>query len=173
MLTGDRLHSWAALREHAAAVKEVGNRLFWNEKTGRFFGWWEPEIIEGSDQIQDGGAMVGYALCDMYARIKLLGGDDAWERLKGFLAWEEDAAVIDSGAVSLASGAVLGLNEPIGFDELLIGAFSTFELAEAATGATLNHHLAIDNLVVDLTIPEPASISLLALGTLFLLRRRR
>ena len=153
------------LRKHAAAVKDVGNRLFWNEKTGRFYGWydrngkphdygftfvaleaiwydfatdeharalldwisgkrivagdtstgkdiykwrfgprattlrnlecygqgwWEPEIIEWGDQIQDGGAVVGFAFYDVHARIKLLGADDGWQRLTEFLAWEED-----------------------------------------------------------------------------------
>lgn len=97
-----------------------------------------------------------------------------WHSTTTYVYWEliDDAIVIDSGAISLDSGAVLGLNEPDGFDELHIGAFATFELAEAATGATLGHSLAIDNLVADLTIPEPTSLSLLALGTALFLRRR-
>ncbi len=88
--------------------------------------------------------------------------------------WEllSNSIVIDSGAVSLTSGGVLGLNEPNGFDKLLIGGFDSYELAAAATQSTLNHHLAIDNLVVDLTMPEPASLCLLAVGALFLRRRR-
>jgi len=150
------------LAEHAARVKETGNRLFWNEETGRFaacvdvdgqqhdfgftflnleaialgfatdehatsimrwingdrvvegdtsqgadiyfwrfaprattrrntewYGWFwsNPESIPWGGQVQDGGAVLGFSYYDILARLKVLGPDNAWERLREILAW--------------------------------------------------------------------------------------
>jgi hypothetical protein len=153
------------LRRHAAAVKETGNHLFWNDDTGRFFGcidrqgnrhdygftwlglegiwydfatadharsimdwidgrrivegdtstgddiyrwrfgprattlrnlewygqvWNQPESIPWGGQIQDGGAVLGFAFYDLYARVQVFGADDAWQRLTKVLQWEAE-----------------------------------------------------------------------------------
>lgn len=150
------------LRAHAAEVKEEGNRLFWNEETGRFtagvnadgikpdygftfvnleaiyygfatdehartildwitgkrvvagdtaqgddiytwrfaprattrrnveyYGWYwnAPGLLKFGDQVQDGGAVLGFSYHDLMSRLKYLGADDAWQRLQEILSW--------------------------------------------------------------------------------------
>ena len=153
------------LRRHAHQVKETANRLFWNERNGRFFacidkngnrhdygytflnldaiwydlasreharqimdcitgkrivpgdtstgsdiyrwrfgprattrrniewygqGWWAPESLPWGNQVQDGGAVLGFAFYDLWARLQILGPDNAWQRLTEILAWEKE-----------------------------------------------------------------------------------
>ena len=153
------------LSEHAAAVKETGNRVFWNDKTGRYFacidktgkkydygftwlgleaiwfdfatkqhaqsimdwidgrrivegdtstgsdiyrwrfgprvttlrnlewygqGWVSPESIPWGNQIQDGGAVLGFAFYDLWSRLEVLGSDNAWERFTAICDWEKE-----------------------------------------------------------------------------------
>jgi len=155
----------AMLERHAADVKAEGNRLFWNNETGRFvacvdaenqthdygftflnceaiyydfatpeharsimswingdrivagdtsqgadiyhwrFGprattrrnldwyfwaWSDPESIPWGNQVQDGGAVLGFAYHDLMARLKVLGPDDAWRRLQQTIRWFDD-----------------------------------------------------------------------------------
>ncbi|MCL5270769.1 MAG: hypothetical protein M1457_09540 [bacterium] len=155
----------AELRTHAARVKETANRLFWNDRTGRFNGsidpndkaydygftflnldaiwygiatdeharaimdwidgrrivagdtstgadiyhwrfgprattlrnldwygqgWTHPETIAWGGQVQDGGAVLGFSFYDLWARLKVNGPDDAWQRLCGLLDWEKE-----------------------------------------------------------------------------------
>jgi len=151
------------LRDHADAVRQIGNELFWNEETGRYVacidreggihdygytwlgleavwygfateeharaimdwisgrrivegdtstgediyhwrfgprvstrrneewygqGWISPEAISWGGQIQDGGAVLGFAFYDLMARLRVYGPDDAWQRLEAILEWE-------------------------------------------------------------------------------------
>lgn len=153
------------LRKHAQAVKAEANRLFWNDKTGRFIasidknsnpydygytflnldaiwygiasqdhaksimdwitgkrivagdtstgkdiyhwrfgprattlrnvewygqGWYAPETIPWGGQIQDGGAVLGFTFYDLWARLAVLGPENAWQRLTEILAWEKE-----------------------------------------------------------------------------------
>ncbi len=153
------------LRNHAARVREVSNRKFWNPKTGRFAicvdadgrphdygftfvnldsiwyglasedharaildwlsgkrlvegdtsqgediykwrfgprattlrnidwygqGWTAPESLPWGGQVQDGGAVLGFSFYDLWARLKVKGPDDAWQRLKEIIAWEQE-----------------------------------------------------------------------------------
>jgi len=155
----------AELRAHARAVRAEANRLFWNEKTGRFVacidkkgeahdygfsflnldaiwygiasdeharaimdwlsgrrivpgdtstgediyhwrfgprattrrnvqwygqGWTGPEAIPWGGQIQDGGAVLGFSFYDLWARLKVLGPDNAWQRLLKILDWQQE-----------------------------------------------------------------------------------
>jgi len=155
------------LRKHAQAVKAEANRLFWNDKTGRFvacidkkgnphdygytflnldaiwygiasqeharaimdwitgkrivagdtstgqdiyrwrFGprattlrnvdwygqaWFAPETIPWGGQIQDGGAVLGFTFYDLWARLQVLGPENAWQRLIDILTWEKEVA---------------------------------------------------------------------------------
>ena len=154
-----------ALDRHAADVKDLANRMFWNPETGRFsavidkngqahdygftflnldaiwyglasdehansimdwltgkrivegdtstgediyrwrfgprattrrnvdwygFMWTGPETIPWGGQVQDGGAVLGFTFYDLWARLRVIGPDNAWERLRKILAWEKE-----------------------------------------------------------------------------------
>lgn len=49
--------------------------------------WSEPEHIPWGDQVQDGGAVLGFGYFDVMARLKTRGPNDAWKRLQEILAW--------------------------------------------------------------------------------------
>jgi len=52
--------------------------------------WYRPESIPWGGQVQDGGAVLGFSYFDLMARLKVLGVDDAWERLQAILHWWAD-----------------------------------------------------------------------------------
>jgi hypothetical protein len=56
--------------------------------------WFSPESIPWGDQVQDGGAVLGFSYHDLMARLHTQGPDAAWERLQQITAWyrEVDAA---------------------------------------------------------------------------------
>ncbi len=158
------------LAKHAAQVKQTANKLFWNDKTGRFIGsiskdgkrhdygftfvnqdaiwydiaspehareimdwitgkrivagdtsqgtdiyrfefgprattkrnvewygqgWYYPEQIPWGGQIQDGGAVLGFAFYDLWARMKVYGIDNAWQQFERIANYEK--AVIAAG----------------------------------------------------------------------------
>ncbi len=49
--------------------------------------WCRPEDIPWGDQVQDGGAVLGFSYHDVMARLGTNGADDAWKRLREILAW--------------------------------------------------------------------------------------
>lgn len=49
--------------------------------------WFNPEHIPWGNQVQDGGAVLGFSYFDLMARLKTNGPDDAWKRLREILAW--------------------------------------------------------------------------------------
>lgn len=53
-------------------------------------GWWAPESLNWGYQVQDGGAVLGFTFYDLWARLNILGPDDAWQRLLEILAWEKE-----------------------------------------------------------------------------------
>lgn len=53
-------------------------------------GWWAPEDIPWGEQIQDGGAVLGFTFYDWWGRLRTKGIDDAWERVKVFGEYLED-----------------------------------------------------------------------------------
>jgi hypothetical protein len=53
-------------------------------------GWWAPESLPWGYQIQDGGAVLGFTFYDLWARLQILGPDNAWQRLTEILAWEKE-----------------------------------------------------------------------------------
>ncbi|MBP8128537.1 MAG: hypothetical protein KA184_03080 [Candidatus Hydrogenedentes bacterium] len=53
-------------------------------------GWTAPESIPWGGQVQDGGAVLGFTFYDLWARLRVLGPDDAWQRLAAILAWEKE-----------------------------------------------------------------------------------
>jgi len=54
-----------------------------------YYGWfWSaPESIPWGGQVQDGGAVLGFSLHDLIARLRVNGQDDAWARLQEQLDW--------------------------------------------------------------------------------------
>lgn len=53
-------------------------------------GWYLPETIPFGGQVQDGGAVLGFSFYDLWARLKVLGPDNAWNRLSEILKWEDE-----------------------------------------------------------------------------------
>ncbi len=53
-------------------------------------GWTRPEKIPWGGQVQDGGAVLGFSFYDLWANLKVLGPERAWQRLAELLAWEKD-----------------------------------------------------------------------------------
>lgn len=49
--------------------------------------WSAPETIAWGDQVQDGGAVLGFSYYDIMSRLKVRGPDDAWQRLDAILKW--------------------------------------------------------------------------------------
>ena len=53
-------------------------------------GWWAPESLDWGYQVQDGGAVLGFTFYDLWARLHILGPDNAWDRLVEILKWEKE-----------------------------------------------------------------------------------
>lgn len=49
--------------------------------------WSAPETIAWGDQVQDGGAVLGFSYYDVMSRLKTRGPDDAWQRLNEIVKW--------------------------------------------------------------------------------------
>jgi len=49
--------------------------------------WSAPESIPWGDQLQDGGAVLGWSYHDVMSRLKVIGPDDAWNRLREIAFW--------------------------------------------------------------------------------------
>ena len=56
-----------------ATGEGIGSNYFW--------GWSNPESVPWGNQVQDGGAVLGFSYHDLMARLKTAGPDDAWQRL--------------------------------------------------------------------------------------------
>jgi hypothetical protein len=54
------------------------------------FPWSAPESIPWGGQVQDGGAVLGFAFHDHMARLRHAGADDAWAALRRTLDWFAD-----------------------------------------------------------------------------------
>lgn len=54
--------------------------------------WSAPESIPWGDQIQDGGAVLGWSYHDVMARLRVLGPEDAWNRLREIAFWYAEVA---------------------------------------------------------------------------------
>lgn len=57
-----------------------------------WYGWvWNgPESIPWGGQVQDGGAVLGFTFYDLWARLQILGPDNAWQRLTEIVDWLQD-----------------------------------------------------------------------------------
>lgn len=52
--------------------------------------WSRPEDLKFGDQVQDGGAVLGFEYHDLMDRIRYQGPDSAWKRLQEMFAWYRD-----------------------------------------------------------------------------------
>jgi hypothetical protein len=54
-----------------------------------WYGWYwnSPEKLAWGDQVQDGGAVLGFSYHDLMSRLKVRGPDDAWARLQEIIGW--------------------------------------------------------------------------------------
>lgn len=57
-----------------------------------WYGWYwsSPEKIPWGDQVQDGGAVLGFSYHDLMSRLKIRGPDDAWARLQEIATWFDE-----------------------------------------------------------------------------------
>jgi len=62
------------------------------ERNLKWYGqsWFLPQNIAWGMQVQDGGAVLGFSFYDLWARLKVLGPDNAWNRLTEILQWEDE-----------------------------------------------------------------------------------
>jgi hypothetical protein len=51
------------------------------------WGYFTPEDVPWGAQVQDGGAVLGWAYHDLMARLKVRGPDDTWNRLRETISW--------------------------------------------------------------------------------------
>ncbi len=49
--------------------------------------WHRPQDIPWGNQVQDGGAVLGFSYHDLMARLKTRGPEDAWNRLQDIVTW--------------------------------------------------------------------------------------
>lgn len=54
------------------------------------FCWTHPENIPWGRQVQDGGAVLGFSFYDLWARLKVISPENAWNRLKEIVEWEKE-----------------------------------------------------------------------------------
>ncbi len=59
-----------------------------------FWAWNGPESIPWGGQVQDGGGVLGFAYHDLMARIKTLGPDSAWKRLRETINWFDEVQAV-------------------------------------------------------------------------------
>jgi hypothetical protein len=54
------------------------------------FVWPQPEQIAWGNQVQDGGAVLGFSYHDIMSRLKINGPNDAWQRLEAIVGWFDE-----------------------------------------------------------------------------------
>lgn len=55
-----------------------------------FWGWSGPESIPFGNQVQDGGAVLGWSYHDLMADLRINGPDGTWRRLQEILTWFDE-----------------------------------------------------------------------------------
>ena len=119
--------------------------------------WHRPQDISWGNQVQDGGAVLGFSYHDLMARLKTRGPDDAWARLEEILAWfreVQDEGGYRSYYATPGRGTLQGGGPPggLGLDrefmesvlvpQVMLDGFLGFE--PTADGYTLNPQLPSD-----------------------------
>jgi hypothetical protein len=68
-------------------------------------GWTHPERLKFGDQVQDGGAVLGFTFYDLWARLQVYGPEDAWQRLLEIVAWEQEVQAAGGYRAYYADGS--------------------------------------------------------------------
>jgi hypothetical protein len=55
-----------------------------------YWAWSNPESIPWGGQVQDGGAVLGFSYHDLMGRLKTLGPENAWHRLREIIKWFDE-----------------------------------------------------------------------------------
>ena len=55
-----------------------------------FWAWNSPESIPWGGQVQDGGAVLAFSYHDLMSRLRVMGPDSAWTRLKEIIKWFDE-----------------------------------------------------------------------------------
>jgi len=94
------IHQWLAGERIVADDTAQGSNIYhWRfgprSTTKRnidyyFWGWSNPESIPFGNQVQDGGAVLGWSYHDLMARLQTAGPDDAARRLKEICIWFDE-----------------------------------------------------------------------------------
>ena len=83
-----------------------------------FWGWSNPESIPWGNQVQDGGAVLGFSYHDLMARLKTAGPDEAAQRLAEIARWFDETQAVGGYrayyAADPARGTLQGGNIPGG-----------------------------------------------------------
>lgn len=92
--------AWISGERTVAGDTSQGADIYWWRCTPRAstrrniewytFGWNGPESLEFGGQVQDGGGVLGFSYFDLMARLRVLGPDNAWQRLRDIIAWFDD-----------------------------------------------------------------------------------
>jgi len=94
------IHAWIAgqrvVEGDTSTGKDIYRWRFGPRSTTRrnvdyyFWGYSNPEAVPWGNQVQDGGAVLGFSYHDLMARLKTAGPDDARQRLREVLAWFDE-----------------------------------------------------------------------------------
>ncbi len=92
--------------------------------------WQAPESIPFGGQVQDGGAVLGFSHHDLMSRLKVIGPDDAWVRLREILDWYREVqtaggyrayyAAGDKGTTMQGAGVAGGIGIDLEFIESIL-----------------------------------------------------
>jgi hypothetical protein len=90
---------WIAGRRTVEGDTSTGNDIYhWRfaprattlRNTDWYFWAWFGDTLAWGDQVQDGGAALGFSYHDLSARLRVLGADDAWGRFAQILNWYDE-----------------------------------------------------------------------------------
>jgi hypothetical protein len=91
------IHAWLSGARTVAGDTAIGADIYhWQfgpRSTTRrnidyyFWGWSAPESVPWGNQVQDGGAVLGWTYYDLMARLRTAGADDAATRLAAVIKW--------------------------------------------------------------------------------------
>jgi hypothetical protein len=159
------IHAWLSGQRTVAGDTSTGKDIYrWRfgpRSTTRrnldyyFWGWSNPESVPFGNQVQDGGAVLGFSFHDLMARLATAGPDDAWQRLQEVLVWFEEVQAAggyrayyrDASRGTLQGGNVAG---GLGLDKEF---FESILVPQVMLYGFLGLHPAADRLVIAPRLP--------------------
>ena len=121
-----------------------------------FWAWSAPESIPWGGQVQDGGAVLGFSYHDLMSRLRYLGPDDCWKRLREVIAWYTDvqeaggprAYYADGTRGTLQGGGTAG---GLGIDQEF---FESILVPQIVTDGFLGLRALVDGLALNPRLPK-------------------